>query len=104
MLALFPSRSVSQEQVWSHKPETVGFPCTETETFESHSPPPGVRDLRAERTVSQKGSVVLPREAQEPKSPSSLPESSILLSQLSLKGGPQKCSAHVKVCVCALSF
>lgn len=60
--------------------DTVGFPCAEAETFEFHTLPPGVRGWRKGKTLSQKGSV-LPGEAQEPKYPSSLPESSILLSQ-----------------------
>lgn len=46
----------------------MGFPCAETETFASHTLPPEVRDGR--RGHSQKGSVVLPGEAHEPKSPS----------------------------------
>lgn len=56
----------------SHKADTVGFPWAETETLEAHSLPPGVRAWREERTLYQKGSVVLLGEAQEPKSLSSL--------------------------------
>lgn len=65
----------------SHKADTVGFPWAEIESLEAHSLPPGVRAWREDRTLYQKGSVVLLGEAQEPKSPSSLPESSILLSR-----------------------
>lgn len=55
-----------------------------------------------ERPFAQKGSVVLQGEAHKPKF--SLLESSVLLAEKDLRGGLQKCSAHVKVCVSALTF
>jgi len=79
MLALFPKRSVSQEQVHSH--EAGSFLCAETETSESLTLPQGVRpQVGGEGTLLERKSV-LPREAQEPQSLSSLPESSILLAE-----------------------
>lgn len=79
VLALFPKHSGNLERVYSHQADTVGFPCAETETSASLTPPPEVRTGR--RGHSQKGSVALPGEAQEPKSPSSLPKSHTLLAE-----------------------
>lgn len=83
--------------------DAVGFLCAETSESESRTLPPEVRARRRGQPLPGRKCCIT-RGNTGIRTPSSLPESSSLLAEWVLKGGPQKCSAHAKVCVSALGF
>ena len=102
MLALFPKRSVSQEQVHSHK--AGSFLCAETEMSEPLALPQGVRHpVGGEGTLPERKCCIT-----QGNTRTTIPVLSSWKQHsagwIGLKGGPQKCSALAKVCVSGLCF
>jgi hypothetical protein len=97
-------KGLSEPRASPQRAGTVGCLCAETEASGSCTLLPGFRDWAGGEATLPVRKCNVTQASTTPNSCLLLCRAELLLAEQGLKGGLQKCSAHVKVCVSALSF